>query len=401
MGDLSKIDWLYHPHLGAGASWNDVTGCDKVSRGCLNCYALRTARRMKDAGQRRYQRDGDPRTSGPGFGVSVWPDLLPLPLSGKGWNRPRLVFVNSMSDRFHPLVPDDHIARSFAVMAVAAHTFILLTKRPKRMRALLCSTTFADDVAEAVETLPDWLPPETKLDPARWDDARRHLGQRRDGRTSRHMDPLPNVWGGVSVEDQSTAERWDLILRDVPLAVHVLSAEPLVGPLRLSPFAMSNTRARRQWIIVGGESGPAARAEPDGPPPEVQPMHPDWVSRLIYDASCVEGLLAPPRVYFKQWGQWSPWMPDQLTARRVTVANDGTVYQPGDLVPGGPRVTEALAAGHRNGRLTTMYRHPSKHSAGHDLVGAVSGQCLPAPRDHPDLPEVTLTAARIWKAKHR
>src|SRR6266536_3941321 len=123
VGDRSAIEWTE-------ATWNPVTGCDRVSEGCDHCYALTLAKRLRAAGNPRYQTDGDPRTSGPGFGLTLHWDVLERPL---GWRRPRLVFVNSMSDLFHPRVPAAFIARAFDVMAEAEqHTFQILTKRPGR-----------------------------------------------------------------------------------------------------------------------------------------------------------------------------------------------------------------------------------------------------------------------------
>ncbi|HVL40464.1 MAG TPA: DUF5131 family protein, partial [Fimbriimonadaceae bacterium] len=103
----SSIEWT-------DATWNPTTGCDRTSPGCDSCYALVMAARLKAMGQPKYQRDGDPRTSGPGFGLTLHPDVLGLPRS---WVRPRRIFVNSMSDLFHPSVPVDFIRQVFAVMA--------------------------------------------------------------------------------------------------------------------------------------------------------------------------------------------------------------------------------------------------------------------------------------------
>lgn len=131
MSALSAIEWTE-------TTWNPVTGCDRISPGCDHCYALRLAGRLKAMGQAKYQRDGDPRTSGPGFGVTCHRRALDEPLT---WAKPRLVFVNSMSDLFHDQVPDDFIADVFDVMAchgpIARHTFQVLTKRPQRMAKLL------------------------------------------------------------------------------------------------------------------------------------------------------------------------------------------------------------------------------------------------------------------------
>src|SRR3989337_2397917 len=107
MGDKSAIEWTE-------ATWNPTTGCDRGSPGCDNCYALTLAKRLKAMGSEKYQADGDPRTSGPGFGLTLHPDVLDLPRS---WRQPRLVFVDSMSDLFHPEVPLAFIHRVFDVMA--------------------------------------------------------------------------------------------------------------------------------------------------------------------------------------------------------------------------------------------------------------------------------------------
>src|SRR5436305_4329989 len=123
MADGSAIEWTQ-------ATWNPTTGCDRISAGCDHCYALRLAKRLKAMGIARYQVDGDPRTSGPGFGVQCHPEALDIP---RRWRGPRLVFVNSMSDLFHARVPTRFITQVFDVMAdTPQHTYQLLTKRPRR-----------------------------------------------------------------------------------------------------------------------------------------------------------------------------------------------------------------------------------------------------------------------------
>lgn len=192
MADRSAIEWTE-------ATWNPTTGCDQVSAGCDHCYALALAARLKAMGSPKYQQDGDPRTSGPGFGVSVHPGALSIPLR---WRAPRHVFVNSMSDLFHARVPTPFIQDVFAVMAAAPqHTFQVLTKRARRL-------------ARLSDTLP-------------WPD---------------------NVWMGVSVEDEHALPRIDE-LRRVPAAVRFLSCEPLLGPLTGIDLEGIS------WVIVGGESG--------------------------------------------------------------------------------------------------------------------------------------------------
>lgn len=201
MSDRSSIEWTE-------ATWNPTTGCDRISAGCDNCYALALAKRLKAMGSEKYQNDGDPRTSGPGFGVTVHRAALQQPYR---WRSPRLVFVNSMSDMFHARVPIDFVRDVFKVMAdTPQHTYQLLTKRSPRLRKL----------ADSLE----------------WP---------------------PNLWMGVSVESSEHLSRID-DLCSVPAAVRFLSCEPLIGPLRRLDLSGIG------WVITGGESGPDARPiDPD------------------------------------------------------------------------------------------------------------------------------------------
>lgn len=144
MSTSTTIEWTE-------VTWNPTTGCDRISPGCDNCYALKLAKRLKSMGQTKYQQDGDPRTSGPGFGVTVHEEALVEPLR---WRRPRKVFVNSMSDIGHARVLAEFVARIFATMALGPqHQFQVLTKRPRRLRRLLCSQQFVDFVWAEVERL--------------------------------------------------------------------------------------------------------------------------------------------------------------------------------------------------------------------------------------------------------
>lgn len=196
MSDRSGIEWTE-------ATWNPTTGCDRVSAGCDNCYALALAKRLKAMGSAKYQNDGHPLTSGPGFDLTVHPDALTVPY---GWKSPRTVFVNSMSDLFHARVPLSFVRQVFQVMAdTPQHTYQVLTKRARRLR----------QVADRLE----W--------PA-------------------------NVWIGVSVESTKELPRVD-DLRQVPAAVRFLSCEPLLGPLDGLDLAGID------WVIAGGESGPGHR----------------------------------------------------------------------------------------------------------------------------------------------
>jgi protein gp37 len=198
-------------------------------------------------------------------------DLLDLPLR---WKRPRRIFVNSMSDLFHPNVPDQFITDVFRTMAWAhQHVFQVLTKRPERMRRLLSGYEFQDAVTDNAHECADWP----------W--------------------PLANVWLGVSVEDQATADERIPPLLQTPAAVRWISAEPLLGPVDLErprpgPDLDQGHGAKIcqpwliqsgiDWVVVGGESGPKAR-----------PMHPDW-ARSLRDQCAAAGV----PFLFKQWGEW-------------------------------------------------------------------------------------------------
>lgn len=249
MSASSKIEWTE-------ATWNPVTGCDHVSPGCDNCYAERIATRF-----------GRPFLGA----VECHPERLDMPLR---WRKPRRVFVNSVSDLFHPDVPDEFIRRVFEVMETAhEHTFQVLTKRPQRMARLV--PTFYD--------IPD--------------DA-----------------PIANIWLGVSVENQRYADLRIPHLLATPAAVRFLSVEPLLGAVDLSilPLRVVGnllTTPRIGWVIVGGESGPGAR-----------PMHVQW-ARDLRD-QCVS---ANVPFFFKQWGEWG-W-PAHPGDHALTV--DGRLFEPG------------------------------------------------------------------------
>ncbi|WP_433622754.1 DUF5131 family protein [Nocardia sp. CA-120079] len=261
---MTGIEWT-------NQTWNPVTGCDRISAGCDHCYALAMAKRLKAMGVDKYQRDGDLRTSGPGFGVTMHPAALGIPLR---WRTPRLVFVNSMADLFHARVDEDFVRDVFDVIrATPQHTYQVLTKRPLRARRM----------------------------------------------ADKHLEFPPNLWLGVSVEDQDAADSRIPHLQAIPAAVRFLSCEPLLGPVDLDAHLFPDECAggcgcrrpddpdrhecgcgagcadRRvapalDWVIVGGESGPDARA-----------MNPDWV-RDLRDQCSDSGV----PFFFKQWGGRHP-----------------------------------------------------------------------------------------------
>jgi protein gp37 len=288
MGDKSNIEWT-------DATWNPIVGCSIVSPGCTNCYAMSMAARI-EAMQPRSHYDG---TTMKVKGKPVWtgqlamaPDhILTAPLR---WKKPRKIFVNSMGDLFHESVPDEWIDKVFAVMALCPqHTFQVLTKRSKRMREY-CNFIRSQYL-----------------------DAQDEISQVRYGSRSTAITwPLPNVWLGVSAEDQTRADERIPDLLATPAAVRFVSAEPLLGPIYFTLLDVTNGNTahlnsltgntfvdgnagqssqtfkglKLDWIIAGGESGHGAR-----------PMHPDW-ARSIRDQCQAAGTA----FFFKQWGEWVP-----------------------------------------------------------------------------------------------
>lgn len=253
---MTRIEWT-------DAVWNPVTGCTKVSTGCRNCYAERIAGRMwgKQYGGRKFTE------------VRCHEDRLDIPLR---WRKPRRVFVNSMSDLFHESVPAHFIGRVFGIMAAAHHhTFQVLTKRPERMRQLLHAEVIGPLKGEAVQTA--------------WE----FSGRTTPAKAWRMHWPWPNVWLGVSCEDQKAADERVPLLLQTPAAVRFLSCEPLLGPISLRHIdadaaghqdicqvdALTGRHtdmgrpcadvARIDWVIAGGESGPGHR-----------PMDIEWARSL-------------------------------------------------------------------------------------------------------------------------
>jgi protein gp37 len=304
---MSSIEWT-------NRTWNPVVGCDKVSPGCDRCYAEGIARRF--AGGKAFPN---------GFAVTLHPERLDAP---RRWRTPALVFVNSMSDLFHADVPDAFILAVFQTMAdTPRHTYQVLTKRHARMRSFTRRLSFRAPTA-----------------------AERADGHRLIAHLAEHPVPpgagvaLPNVWLGVSVEDQARAELRIPALLSTRAAVRFISAEPLLGPLDLQSWfkhvqtpacdrcnpggpmdwhsghlwgrctctCHPATPARPDWVIVGGKSGPGAR-----------PMNPAW-ARSIVELGQAAGF----EVFVKQlgsaWarrhggpskGQDPAWWPEGLNVR--------------------------------------------------------------------------------------
>lgn len=297
MGDKTGIEWT-------GATWNPTRGCSRVSEGCRNCYAERVAGRFSGPGQ---PYEGLTRRTSTGAKwtgvVRLVPEHLADPLR---WRKPRRVFVNSMSDLFHESLSDSEIDQVFGVMAAcrhlgrdatSGHTFQILTKRPGRMRKYL-----------GLGRRDQW---------ARW---AVHYGGKYD--PDRLYDsilaakgPLPNVWLGVSAEDQATADERIPLLLETPAAVRFVSYEPALGPVDFTPWLSERfgsadglcggetwSRSRLDWIIAGSESGPGAR-----------PAELEWF-RSVRDQCAAAGVA----FFFKQWvGHHN------ADARAMVLANPG------------------------------------------------------------------------------
>ena len=305
MAGKSKIEWT-------DETWNPVTGCTKVSDGCKNCYAERLWPKIEGARLAREDARGTASKARKFTDVACHEERLEIPLH---WKKPRRVFVNSMSDLFHEAVPDEYIDRVFAVMASRPqHTFQVLTKRPERMREWADTRT----------------PDEGRNEP--------RIVLRRPnipGIAYSVVWPLPNVWLGVSAENQAAAELRIPDLLATPAAVRFVSYEPALGPVDFGRIVTGHRRCQGRpdtlnaltgesedghgehsgmfeithgpaldWIICGGESGPKAR-----------PMHPDW-ARSVRDQCQAAGV----SFFFKQWGEFGP---DQVKPVEYTNVRSG------------------------------------------------------------------------------
>jgi protein gp37 len=331
---ISPIEWT-------DLTWNPLVGCTKVSRGCKNCYAMKMAARIANAAQRR-RRDGKPLTDVQAAYLTVvrWKrggmdaadehdvalakwngrvalveSLLVEPLR---WKKPRMVFVNSMSDLFHEAVPFDFIDRVYAVMALCPqHVFQVLTKRPER--ACEYTDQFDHDWDRILDLMLD-AGHEIVSEPKVHDRAFRQVRDNTDEYSTQMKRPwpLPNVWLGTSVEDQATADKRIPWLKKCAAAVRFLSCEPMVGRVDLLKVAKTfwmgmpptdeqaayEMSAWLHWVICGGESGHG-----------VQAMNPDW-ARLLRDQCAMAGIA----FFFKQWGNHRPIEPhDHVDGRVVHV----------------------------------------------------------------------------------
>lgn len=346
MADKTHIEWT-------DATWNVVTGCAIVSPGCTNCYAMKLAgTRLRDHPSRNGLTTDS--KAGPVWNGQVrfntgW---LTQPLR---WTKPRKVFVCAHGDLFHEGVTDDQLDQIFAVMALAPqHVFQVLTKRPERMRDYLLAFT-AKRLSKALRAFIQAGEKATQAD--------RFIPL-----------PLPNVWMGVSAEDQTRANERIPVLLETPAAIRWVSAEPLIGPLDLTAIddgfsdprnVLRSFSAQQQaaqytesidlcidtpgldWVVVGGESGAGSR-----------PMHPDW-ARDLRDQCADAGV----PFLFKQWGDWTPGENAQNTVGRTVETadwfNDAWDYQ---------TLTPASGEGMHIDDEPTLYR-AGKRAAGRLLDG--------------------------------
>jgi protein gp37 len=274
----TSIEWTRGDDGSAGASCNPIVGCTECSPGCANCYAARlAATRLRSTYQYKdlavIAPDGaiptpaalrygkTPRWTGE---VRFLPERLNEP---RHWKKPRRIFVCDMGDLFHEKVHDEWIDQVFAMMVdCPQHTFQVLTKRAERMRDYLRKVS-VDQILQHVRGLGNVLA----------------LGN-----------TLPNVWCGVSVENQHFADERIPVLLETPAAVRWISAEPLLGPISFGEVMRALPPGHLywpplDWVVCGGESGPNAR-----------PMHPDW-ARSLRDQCQAAGV----PFFFKQWGEWA------------------------------------------------------------------------------------------------
>ena len=291
----TNIEWCKRPGT-LPEVWNVVTGCTKVSQGCKNCYAEVMHKRLQKMMPTKYNHE---------FltGAVEHSDLLTLPLK---WKKPRTVFVNSMSDLFHEKVSFEFINSVFTVMADCdKHTFIILTKRPERILEFI-----------------QWK--KKQLMQITWM-------------------PSDNVWIGVSVEDQKTANERIPILLKIPSTIRFLSCEPLLGDINIADATKTSVIAKGfsylnfqtiDWVIVGGESGKNAR-----------PMHPDWAISIKNQCKA-----ANVPFFFKQWGEWGKIKPGQI----------GKPYFPNKLA--------SVDDGNKN--FVEMVKY-GKHNTGNELHGNI------------------------------
>lgn len=366
MSGPSKIEWTQH-------SWNPVVGCSIVSPGCTNCYAMRQAFRIEamTAELAHHGKGGAPHYNGTTKkvnGNAVWTgkvalapnDVLTAPLRRK---KPTTYFVNSMGDLFHESVPDEWIDRVFAVMALAPQNiFQVLTKRAELMQKYVSQKVDWSARLGAAFTA---INTSGRINAA-------HAAELHHRMTVGAMRwPLPNVWLGISAEEQRRADERIPHLLATPAAVRFVSAEPLLGAIDFTRIGLSDPEGcgnplgvyidalrghpqhginKLDWIIVGGESGPGAR-----------PMYPDW-AREIRDQCATAGVA----FFFKQFGSWAPIPARDVLPGRPQMVRAGDLFM---LSDGTSDVLDMELSSRLEGSGAVPLRNVGKKAAGRLLDG--------------------------------
>lgn len=344
MADDTHIEWARHPVTGKGATWNIVTGCQIVSPGCTNCYAMKLAgNRLRNHESRQgltIQTKAGPVWNGKTRFNEQW---LTQPLQ---WTKPRGIFVCAHGDLFADGVTDDMLDKIFAVMALCPqHVFYVLTKRPGRMRDYLAKLTACYEASDQSLT--------ERIDNPAVDITNSPCAP---GKVEENW-PLPNVWLGVSVEDQTRANE-----RIEPMAdlarddwTTFVSYEPALGPVDWKPWLRF-----LKWFIAGGESGSAAR-----------PSHPDWF-RIARDLCARAGV----PFFFKQWGNWRP-APWKLT--RIEGETDADYIARSDAEAATDAISRAGYPYHMDHKAWSIERvlpEPDTHAGIRKGTKATAGRLL-------------------------
>lgn len=330
MSVRTHIEWTCGDDGSPGATWNVADGCTRMSEGCEHCYIERQPPFRIE--HRRFDGTGIGSTTG----VRLHPQRLAFPLS---WAKPMRIFVCSLADLFHKDIPDEYIAKVWAVMALAPrHTFIVLTKRHDRMRSLIGSPRFSGLVYLAINSM-------VATGGGQYRIADQTIMAALDGFARGNFMVLPNVWLMVTAENEKWLRSRGDALRQTPAAVRGLSVEPLLEPIHDADLYGFD------WMIVGGESGPDSR-----------PMHPDW-ARSLRDQCQAAGVA----FWFKQWGDW---VPESLLLHRdkapAALLSTAGRFRP--LVHGKPEQAPLEPEG------DITIRRVGKKTAGHVLDGRIWDQ---------------------------
>lgn len=332
----TKIEW-------ATDTWNPITGCTPISEGCQNCYASRMSKRL--AGRCGYEKDNP-------FRVTRHPDKMDEPFR---WRKPRRIFVCSMGDLFHPDVEDWMLDEIFGVILgcrilnnTPDHVFMVLTKRPDRMQSYFAARTPVELLRSWADACPCYTDdPDVTVEDVVYSATCHDWDQ--NGRNSNgseykpwgYLDrvwPLPNLWLGVTAENQARADERIPFLLQIPAVKRFVSIEPVLGPVDLTKipwiedpiipgdrrnalheiwdpaFPIRLTRHKIDWIICGGETGIGAR-----------PLHPQWAQSLRDQCQAAE---AP--FFFKSWGDWQNGSALDTNAKHLIVLRNGETVEPGN-----------------------------------------------------------------------